>query len=74
MTALMPCSIELETTARILSYTHQDCFLAESTARCFLSNVAALLCQDGLFFGLVPDSSTMWYVALPGYLKDQPGI
>lgn len=38
----------------------QLCFQAEETARNFLYNVSAMLRPGGYFFGITPDSSTIW--------------
>uniref|UniRef100_A0A6N2M3Q9 mRNA (guanine-N(7))-methyltransferase n=1 Tax=Salix viminalis TaxID=40686 RepID=A0A6N2M3Q9_SALVM len=39
----------------------QLCFETEESARKLLHNVASLLKPGGYFFGITPDSSTIWY-------------
>ncbi|XP_021890551.1 mRNA cap guanine-N7 methyltransferase 2 [Carica papaya] len=39
----------------------QLCFETEDTARRLLQNVASVLKPGGYFFGITPDSSTIWY-------------
>lgn len=42
----------------------QLCFETEDKARKILHNVSSLLKPGGYFFGIVPDSSTIWYETL----------
>uniref|UniRef100_A0A2P2JL42 mRNA (guanine-N(7))-methyltransferase n=1 Tax=Rhizophora mucronata TaxID=61149 RepID=A0A2P2JL42_RHIMU len=39
----------------------QLCFETEESARKLLHNVSSLLKPGGFFFGITPDSSTIWY-------------
>lgn len=39
----------------------QLCFETEERARKLLENVSSLLKPGGYFFGITPDSSTIWY-------------
>jgi len=39
----------------------QLCFETEERARNLLQNVSSLLKPGGYFFGITPDSSTIWY-------------
>ncbi|KAF6161204.1 hypothetical protein GIB67_007845 [Kingdonia uniflora] len=39
----------------------QLCFETEERARSLLCNVSAILRLGGYFFGITPDSSTIWY-------------
>lgn len=40
---------------------YQLCFETEERARSLLHNVSSLLKPGGYFFGITPDSSTIWY-------------